>query len=291
MSSKALVVEGGAMRGIFAAGVLDAFLEQEHNPFDFVMGVSAGASNMLGYLTGAHGRSYKVITELATSGEFFNPARFARGGNLMDVKWLSETSMQRYPLDFERLYTSVPFFAAATNIHTGEADYFRVSRDNLADVIEATTALPIAYKRTPCFSGGCYADGGVADSIPVKEAYRRGARDITVVLSEPLSYSMPKLKNNWLIKKLLKENSTIAESLQGRADRYNQSLDFIRNPPRDATIRVIAPPEGFPVRRLTRKRKLLDIGYQMGLDEGFAHVMNLRGIEHLSPEECPACYA
>ncbi|GAM56437.1 hypothetical protein JCM19231_2583 [Vibrio ishigakensis] len=124
------------MRGIFAAGVLDAFLEQEHNPFDFVMGVSAGASNMLGYLTGAHGRSYKVITELATSGEFFNPARFARGGNLMDVKWLSETSMQRYPLDFDRLFTSVPFFAAATNINTGEADYFRVSQDNLADVIE-----------------------------------------------------------------------------------------------------------------------------------------------------------
>ncbi|GAM68612.1 hypothetical protein JCM19236_934 [Vibrio sp. JCM 19236] len=54
---------------------------------------------------------------------------------------------------------------------------------------------------------------------------------------------MPKLKNNWLIKKLLKENPTIAESLQGRAERYNQSLDFIRNPPSDATIRVIAPPE------------------------------------------------
>lgn len=291
MSSKALVVEGGAMRGIFAAGVLDAFLEQEHSPFDFAIGVSAGASNMLGFLTGAKGRSYQVITKLATSREFFNPARFARGGNLMDVKWLSETSMQRHPLDLSKLFNSIPFYAATTNVNTGEADYFRVSRDNLADVMEATTALPIAYKRTPCFSGGCYADGGVADSIPVKEAYRRGARDITVILSEPLSYNMPELKNYWLIKSLLKHNSTIARALKTRSERYNQTLEFIRNPPKDVTIRVIAPPEDFPVKRLTRKPKLLDIGYQMGLDAGFDHVMNLKGIEHLSPEECSACYA
>ncbi|GEM77976.1 patatin-like phospholipase family protein [Vibrio superstes] len=291
MSNKALVVEGGAMRGIFAAGVLDAFLEQQHRPFDFALGVSAGASNMLGYLTGAKGRSYRVISELATSRKFFNPGRFIRGGNLMDVKWLSETSMQRYPLDLKKLFEAMPFYAATTNINTGLADYFKVSQDNLADVMEATTALPIAYKRTPCFSGGCYADGGVADSIPVKEAYRRGARDITVILSEPLSYEMRKLKNPRLIKLLLKENSTIAEALQTRAERYNESLAFIRNPPSDAKIRVIAPPEDFPVKRLTRKKKLLDIGYTMGLKAGQDHVLNLKGIEHLSPEECSSCYA
>ena len=66
-NGRALIVEGGAMRGIFASGVLDAFLAEQFQPYDFAIGVSAGASNLLGYLSNAPKRSYNVITELATS--------------------------------------------------------------------------------------------------------------------------------------------------------------------------------------------------------------------------------
>ena len=89
---KALVVEGGAMRGIFAAGVLDSFIENGYQPFDFAIGVSAGASNLVGYLAQQHKRSYQVITQLATNREFFNPKRCIKGGNLVDVKWLVSES-------------------------------------------------------------------------------------------------------------------------------------------------------------------------------------------------------
>ncbi len=287
---KALVVEGGAMRGIFAAGVLDAFLARQYVPFDFAIGVSAGASNLLGYLANAPQRSYHVITQLATSKDFFNPVRFAKGGNLTDVKWLSETSLERYPIDLERLFGSIPFYAATTDIESGLAHYFRVTQENMQEVIEATTALPIAYKHTPCFSGGCFTDGAVADSIPVKEAYRRGAREITVILSHPLSYSMPESQHHWLVKRLLNGNPKVAATLKTRAKRYNEALAFIRNPPKDATIRVIAPPETFPVKRLTRKSQLLQTGYKMGIQAGQEHVANRRGEHTLSPEECPACY-
>lgn len=70
MATKAIVVEGGAMRGVFASGVLDAFLEQSYKPFDFAIGVSAGASNLIGYLTDYPHRSINVITKLATSKRF-----------------------------------------------------------------------------------------------------------------------------------------------------------------------------------------------------------------------------
>lgn len=272
--TKALVVEGGAMRGIFASGVLDSFMEQTYRPFDFVMGVSAGASNLVGYLSHQPLRSYQVITQLATSKEFYNPRRFLQGGNLVDVRWLIDEANRLYPIDEERLFSSVPFFAAATNISTGKADYYQVTSDNFVTAIEATSALPLVYRRTPCFSGSCYTDGGVADSIPVKEAYRRGARDITVVLSHPLSYQMRKPKSEWMMKRLFARYPEVAHSIIHRAEKYNGALDFIHNPPADAHVRVIAPPEDFAVKRLTMKKPLLDRGYEMGIAAGRRHVQD-----------------
>ncbi|USD67847.1 patatin family protein [Vibrio sp. SCSIO 43136] len=284
-----LVVEGGAMRGVFAAGVLDAFMDQGYKPFDFAIGVSAGASNLLGYLADAPERSFKVISDLATSKRFFDTARFIRGGNLMDVRWLSEESLARYPIDLDKLSDSFPLYATTTNIVSGAADYFQITAENVVEVTEATTALPIAYKSTPCFSGGCYTDGGVADSIPVREAYRRGARDITVILSHPLSYNMAKTKSPWLLKTLFAKHPNVAQAMLSRAENYNQSLEFLRNPPADAKVRVIAPPENFPVKRLTRKRNLLEQGYEMGKKAGIQHVKNRRGEIQYHSEECHFC--
>ncbi|PFG58556.1 putative patatin/cPLA2 family phospholipase [Vibrio sp. ES.051] len=289
MATKAIVVEGGAMRGVFASGVLDAFLEQSYKPFDFAIGVSAGASNLIGYLTDYPHRSINIITKLATSKRFFDPARFVKGGDLIDVKWLFEESNRLYPVDENKLFDGIPFFATTTNVETGKADYYRVTRDNFHHAIEATTALPIAYKRTPCFSGGCYTDGGVADSIPVREAYRRGARDITVVLSQPLSYAKKPVKTTWLMKKLFAEHPKMAEAMLQRADNYNESLEFIRNPPPETHIRVIAPPENFHVQRLTMRMPVLLEGYEMGLIAGRAHLASLTERHSLEPENAHLC--
>ena len=285
----ALVVEGGAMRGIFASGVLDTFMKTEFMPYDFAIGVSAGASNLIGYLSHAPQRSFDVITKLATDKRFFNLPRFARGGDLVDVKWLIEESNKRHPLNVERLFTSIPMYAAVTNIDSGNADYYQVKQNNVNTVLEATTALPIAYKSTPCFSGGCYTDGGVADSIPVKEAYRRGARDITVILSHPLSYQMKATRSPWLMTKLLARYPQIAQAMLVRAENYNQSLEFIRNPPEGTTIRVIAPPEEFAVKRLSMKSPTLIEGYQMGVSSGLNHLSSRDGTFGLDIENCHFC--
>ncbi|PMN65266.1 patatin-like phospholipase family protein [Enterovibrio norvegicus] len=273
---RALVVEGGAMRGIFASGVLDAFLDNNYKPYDFAVGVSAGASNLLGYLAGQQKRSYHVITELATDSRFFNPTRFLRGGNLIDVQWLWDESHSRFPLDRKTFFNAVPLLATVTNVDTGLADYYWVNEDNITDVIEATSALPIAYRQTPCFSGGCYTDGGVADSIPVAEAYRRDARDITVVLSHPADFTMSPMKMPGLMDHLLKKYPNIADAMRQRAERYNQSLSFIKNPPVDCKIRVIAPPKNFAIGRFTMKKSKLDIGYEMGKKAGRRHIAKQR---------------
>lgn len=286
---KAIVVEGGAMRGIFAAGVLDHFLANDYNPYDLAIGVSAGASNLVSFLAKQPRRSYQVITHLATDAQFYSPKRFLKGGNLVDVKWLVHHSEQAYPLDKKTLFGNTPLLATTTNVATGKADYYAVTPTNLEQVLEATCALPIVYKETPCFSGQCYTDGGVADSIPVIEAYQRGAKEITVVLSHPLSYQMPERRSALLFKGLLKRYPMIGQAMAERAKRYNQSLEFIRRPPRDAIVRVIAPPESFAVKRLTMDRALLEQGYNIGQEEGKKHLASRQGFYGLTQENCHFC--
>lgn len=288
-NSRALIVEGGAMRGIFASGVLDAFMDANFQPYDFAIGVSAGASNLLGYIANQPGRSYHVITELATQKKFFSPARFIKGGDLVDIQWLWTEANKQFPIDQTDIFHSIPFWATVTDVRTGKANYHRISPANIQDAMIATAALPIAFKHPPCFSGGCYTDGGVADSIPVKEAYRRGARDITVILSHPLNYQMPKARHPWLINKLLTPYPKIADAMAHRADNYNASLAFIRNPPEGTIVRVIAPPDMFSVKRLTMDTKQLNEGYIMGMEAGRQHIAALSGKHGLSDENCHFC--
>ena len=200
-----------------------------------------------------------------------------------------DESNTRHPLNLERLFSSIPLYAAVTNIDSGNADYYQVNKDNLNDVMEATTALPIAYKSTPCYSSGCYTYGGVVDSIPVKEAYRRGARNITVILSHPLSYEMKPARSPWLMTKLLALYPQIAQAMLVRAENYNQSLEFIRNPPEGTTIRVIAPPEDFAVKRLSMKYPTLIAGYEMGVSAGVGHLSSSDGTFGLDIENCHFC--
>ncbi|HFQ5331212.1 TPA: patatin family protein [Vibrio vulnificus] len=260
---KALVVEGGAMRGVFASGVLDAFLQQNYQPFDLAIGVSAGASNLVGYLANAQGRSFNVITKLATSQRFYNPKRFIKGGDLVDVKWLVDESMRRYPIEAERLFTNTRLLATTTDIATGLPRYQQLTKQNVNQLLEASCALPIAY--------------------------RQGARDITVVLSHPLSYEMPESRHTWLTNTLLSRQPAIAKALRQRAQNYNAALAFIRFPPADATIRVIAPEEGFKVKRLTMNQSKLHQGYQMGITQGKQHLARLNGTDGLTRENCPFC--
>ncbi len=268
-NSRALVVEGGAMRGIFASGVLDAFLDNNYLDFDFAIGVSAGATNLIGYLCGNYGRSHKIITEYSRDPEFINFSRFTHGGHLTDIDWLWRTSTRHLPLNLYKYeQRQIPLFATTTNLETGEAEYIEVTRNNLTPVMEATCALPIAYRHNPTINGVAMSDGGVADSIPVIEAYRRGARDITVVLSKPLGFHKPETKVSWLIKSMFHDHPAFADAVIKRAQRYNAALDFINHPPKDCKITVIAPNNDFQVGRLTRNLDKLEHGYAMGKEAG-----------------------
>ncbi|KUJ84396.1 patatin family protein [Microbulbifer flavimaris] len=269
----ALVVEGGAMRGIFAAGVLDAFIESDFLPYDFAIGVSAGSSNLIGYLSGDHGRSRWILLDHARREDFINWRRFLKGGHFCDVAWLWHASFDEIPLNVQRYYDNgVPLFAVTTSIETGQAHYLEVTAENMHEVFPASCAIPFAYRGFPRVNDEPMTDGGLADSIPVIRAYEQGARDITVVLSRPLGYRKRETPAPHFMKQLFQDHASLFESVLGRAERYNRALQFIQSPPEGCRVRVISPPADFPVARFTLEPELLERGYEIGRGAGFDHL-------------------
>lgn len=264
-ATSALIVEGGAMRGIFASGVLDAFIEHDYRPFDLAIGVSAGSTNLVGYLAGNHGRSRKILTEYATRREFIDPARFLRAGHLVDVGWLWEATKHAVPLDVERFTNcGTPLLVVTTEVATGQAHYLNATAQNMDQLFPASCALPLVYRDFPCCNGMAMTDGGIADSIPVLEAYRRGIRDMTVILSRPLGYRKKTSRMPWLTTRLLRQHPQLAAAMLLRAQRYNDALAFIERPPEGCRVRVLAPGQDFPVGRFTRDLRRLNTGYERG---------------------------
>ncbi|WP_086983824.1 patatin-like phospholipase family protein [Vibrio aphrogenes] len=264
---KALVVEGGAMRGIFSAGVLDQFIEQNYQPFQFCIGVSAGSTSLASWLTQQYRRTYTVITDYSCRPEFIDFKRFMKGGHWLDLDWLWEITLNEIPIHIQQLHQQpVPLYVVTTNIHSGQAHYIQSTPENVVELLKASCSVPVAYRDYPIIQGIPMTDGGVADSIPVEQAYKMGAKDITVILSRPLGYHKKASKTPWLIRKFLRQHPNLAEATLKRAENYNKSIEFIQSPPNDCTVHVIAPPDDFPVGRLTKNRQKLDIGYQMGLD-------------------------
>ncbi|ORT48562.1 phospholipase [Vibrio sp. qd031] len=265
-ATHALVVEGGAMRGIFATGVLDDYLDRGYNPFDFCIGVSAGSTALASWLSGQKQRNYRIITHFSCMPEFISFRRFVKGGHWLDLDWLWNILATDCPFDMDAYnQQSMPFYVVTTNIATGKAEYHQGDNETLEELLKASCSVPLAFRRFPKHLGQEMTDGGIADSIPVIKAYEMGAKEITVVLSRPLGYRKKPTKAGWLVKALLKQQPVLAQAMLRRAQNYNTAIDFIENPPADCKINVIAPPPEFRVGRLTTDVEILEEGYQMGV--------------------------
>ena len=266
---KALIAEGGAMRGIFSCGVLDSFLDNNYNPFDFCIGVSAGATNLAAWMCSQRGRNYKVYTDYSCRPQFISFKKYLLGGHALDLDWLWENTIRDIRLDLDTFSKQqIPFYIGTTNSVTGKAEYYEGEAETLEQLIKASSALPVMYRGYPEYKGIPMSDGGISDSIPVIKAYETGARDITFLFARPAGYRKKPGRFPFLTDFMLKDKPALAKAMKMRSAVYNRTMDFIDNPPEDCIMHVIAPPEGFDVGRTTKNRAKLDAGYEMGLEAG-----------------------
>ncbi len=265
----ALVCEGGGQRGIFTAGVLDEFLRARFNPFDLYLGTSAGAQNLSAFVCGQLGYARRVITSYTTSAEFFNPLRFVRGGHLIDLDWLIDTTSRNQPLAIEyaekHLTEGREFLMCACRSDDFSPTYFTAERHNWLDVIKASSAIPGFYRWGVDLDGISYQDGGISDAIPVQEAHRRGADTIVVIRTVPSQmFYTPK----WIhrMEALLGESSLqqMVKMMQQHEKSYRRIQRFIEKPPGKVRVFEIYPPKPLLSHALGSRIKTLNADYHLG---------------------------
>ena len=193
----ALIVEGGAMRGAWAAGVLAYLQERGRRQYDFVYAASSGACSAVYFVADMWEPGLAIWRELAC--KVVRKSNFLRRKPIIDLAYLVDHIIrQRVPLSVEALQKApTRFYIVLTDCHTGEPVYFHVCDDRVFAALRATSSMALATRGFDYVDGHPYADGGVADPIPIRRAIQDGATDITVVLTHNPDFRLKPGRAGW----------------------------------------------------------------------------------------------
>lgn len=265
---RALLVEGGGVRAAFAAGVLDAMLEEDE-PYDVVAGTSAGALLAAAYLAGQKGRSLRVLRDPACRAAFGRITDFLRGGDLVDLELLHETADRLEPLDAEAVMMHpARFLLTVTDVDTGLGHVLEPSAEELTAALKATSALPIAVRSPISVREMTCLDGGIAIPLPVQQIIDLGATELVVIRTRLASYrnsgTSGRLAAPWFERK----QPALAEALRRRGDVYNAMVDLLEHPPKGVAVQQIHPRRAPACRRTGGSDVDIVRDHLMGLDAG-----------------------
>ena len=266
---KGLVLEGGAMRGLFTAGVIDVFL-QEGIVFDGTVGVSAGAVFGVNLKSGQAGRTIRYNKRFAKDPRYGSFRSLRRTGDYYNEDFCYRRVPEELdPFDnqaFER--NPMKFYTVATDVETGKPVYWEMTDCGKEDLrrMQASASMPV-FARPVEIGGRKYLDGGITDSIPIRFMEKRGYQRNVVVLTRPAEYRKKKSRLLPLMDRLLKEEPMIAKAMHLRPARYNRTNAYIREKEQTGELFVIRPPEALPVSRLEHDPEKMQQAYEMGLAE------------------------
>jgi predicted patatin/cPLA2 family phospholipase len=192
----------------------------------------------------------------------------------MDLDWMWKQTITNYRLNLTYLFNKLrtqkkDYIIVATSMETGNALYLHPDENTLEHFLKVSSSLPVFYRNILEVNGEKATDGGIADAIPVQEAYRRGATDITVIRSQADGYVKKESPISLAIFSLyFRKYPRLVEKFRERAENYNASVDFIHNPPEGVRITQIAPPTNIAISRTTKNEASLRAAYEMGIDYG-----------------------
>jgi predicted patatin/cPLA2 family phospholipase len=265
------------MRGVFSAGVLNSFGVSGYDPFDLYIGVSAGACNLASHLGGQFNRNFDISVKYSATSKFINPFRFLSGGHYMDLDWLWDITIRECRLDLDKIFRTLEddgkeYIVTATALDTGEPLYLKPDKSNLEHYIKISSSLPVLYRNILTAGSVAALDGGIADPVPVIEAYRRGARDITVVRSRHQGYVKEQSLASLLYPLIFRKYPGLVRAMKKRHKVYMDAVRFINNPPEGVKVFEIAPPENLSIGRTTTKIDSLNEAYIAGINAGRSFV-------------------
>lgn len=271
-----LVLEGGAMRGMFTAGVLDVLLD-EQIAVDGAVTVSAGALFGINYPAKQRGRVLRYNLKYLHDKRYMGWHSLFTTGNVVNKAFaFYELPFTLDPFDQATFAASqIDFWVTLTNIETGEPEYVKIT-DAFAqmEVLRATSAMPMV-SRVVEIEGKKYLDGGISDSIPLDKAMVLGYDKIIVILTRPLDYRK-KPSNNWLFKLFYRHYPKLIERWENRYAEYNQAVEKVIEMEKAGKIFVIRPSESLDISRLEKDLAKVQAMYDLGVKDGQAALSELK---------------
>lgn len=259
-----LVLEGGAMRGMYTAGVLDVFMERGVH-FDGIIGVSAGAVFGVNYLSGQRGRVIRYNCRFNTDKNYMGVGCLLKTGNYFNTEYAYYRVPRELDLFDDETYMSsgVPFYAVVTNVETGEPEYMRVeSVLGQMETLRASASMPFASKPVE-INGKKYLDGGVTDSIPFEKFAEMGYEKQVVILTRDMSYRK-KPMNGALISLFYRKYPEFRRRLKNRHIVYNESVHKLAELEKAGRAFVIRPSVPIEISRTEREPEKLKHVYALG---------------------------
>ena len=249
---KGLIMEGGAMRGLFTAGVTDVLMKNGVR-FDGAIGVSAGAAFGVNYKSGQIGRVLRYNTRFCNDRRYSGLDVLLRTGNVFSSTFCyGEVPLELDKFDFAA-YDANPmeFYVVCTDVATGRAVYHRWDgyEDHGFDWIRASASMPLV-SRMVRIGSHLYLDGGVADSIPVRYFETLGYDRNVVILTQPRGFVKQPNRALALIRAKYHRYPALVEAVEKRHVIYNETLEYIEAMEGAGRLLVIRPKEALPVSRV-----------------------------------------
>ncbi|MEE1000051.1 MAG: patatin family protein [Treponemataceae bacterium] len=263
---KGLVLEGGGHRGIFTAGVLDVFLENNIS-FDGVIGVSAGAVHGASFLSKQKGRSLRYALKYCNDKRYMGLGSLLKTGDYFNVDFCYYQLPQVLdPFDNETFENQTSaYYTVSTDVNTGEAVYHQCKtlRDDYIKWIVSSASMPLVARIVE-IDGQKLLDGGVADSIPEAAFRKMGYTKNVVILTQPKGYEKSKNSMLPLIKRIYKKYPKFVEAVENRHAVYNQELRDLENLEKTGDVFVLRPKSELIASRTERNPEKMQETYNQG---------------------------
>ena len=271
---KGLVLEGGAMRGLFTAGIIDVMMEHGVEP-DGMIGVSAGAAFGCNYKSRQPGRALRYNKRFAKDKRYCSWQSWWKTGNLYNAEFGYHVIPTQYDIFDDAAFEQNPmaFYAVCTNVETGEAVYKQLEKAGglTYDWIRASASMPLASKVVE-LEGMKVLDGGVADSIPLEYFERIGYERNVVILTQPDGYVKEHNKLMPLMRIALRKYPKMIESMDKRHLMYNRQLVYVYEAEQAGRALVIRPEKPLPIGHISHDPEEMQHVYDIGHETGKRYI-------------------
>ena len=273
-----LVLEGGGMRGLFSAGVMDVMMEHGIR-FDGIVGVSAGATFGCNYKSHQPGRVLRYNIRFKDDPRYMGLRSLLRTGDLVEAEFSYHTMPNELDVFDRETFRNDPteFHVVCTDVETGEPVYHRIDEmeDEGLDWIRASASMPLV-SRPVALEGRLLLDGGISDSIPLRYFQGLGFDRNVVILTQPKGFLKRRTKLMPLFHLFMRRYPAIVRAMGRRHLMYNDELSYLSEQERRGNILLICPQETLPIGRTEQKEEKMRRVYGMGRQKGLEMIQTIR---------------